>query len=55
MKLSELFNTATTGWPSDEIEILKNDIKSQPENRGDWIETLKGLVEFDLNKQQKRK
>lgn len=47
MKLTELFNTATKGWPMDEIEILRNDIKTQPENRQAWIETLKGLVEFE--------
>lgn len=47
MKLTELFNTATIGWPEDEIEIMKTDIKTQPENRANWIETLKGLIEFE--------
>ena len=47
MTLSELFNQATDGWPADEAEIMKNDIKTQPENRANWIETLKGLIEFE--------
>lgn len=47
MKLSELFNEATKGWPADEVEIMKNDIKAQLENRANWIETLKGLIEFE--------
>lgn len=47
MKLTELFNTATKGWPMDEILILENDIKTQPENRGAWIETLKVMIDFE--------
>ena len=50
MKLSELFNQATAGWPGDEAEIMKNDIKAQPENRVNWIETLKIMVEFEKGK-----
>ena len=37
MKLSELFNKATTGWLADEAEIMKKDILSQPENRTAWL------------------
>lgn len=49
MKLTELFNLATKGWPMDEAEILRKYIQSQPENRAAWIETLKCLVEFEIN------
>lgn len=47
MKLSELFDKATENWPKDDMEILKRDIQSQPQNRAAWISTLKGLVAFD--------
>lgn len=50
MKLTELFELATAGWPADEAEIMKNDIRTQPENRAAWIETLKGLIEFEKDK-----
>lgn len=50
LNLSELFEKATTGWTSDEVEMLKADIKAQPENRAAWVETLNGLIEFESGK-----
>ena len=49
MKLIELFDDATIGWPADEIEILRADIKAQKELRAAWITTLQGLVDFEIN------
>ena len=49
MTLTDLFNLATAGWPPEDIEILRRDIKAQPQARPVWIETLKGLIEFEKN------
>ena len=49
MKLIELFDEATRGWPTDEIEILRADIKAQKEIRAAWIKTLQGLVDYEIN------
>ena len=49
MTLKELFDDATKGWPTDEIEIMRADIKDQTDIRAAWIKTLQGLVEFEIN------